>query len=777
MGSQEKTFHRKAEKDLSATDLFSEIPSEARRQGRRLTLKFMSLDVPELDRIEFQANRDSKVIARQRGDLDDSTRSFKSSPASQALAIFFLDHLCARLKDPPKKFILEGGDGSQASSLGYALENCNGKWGSLFWEVSPKTKANRIPKVFDGRNLGGKPSKQRIIQIRPDYLPADCIEIFWNDQPLKGLAAIQRLTDLFRRTWKLPPPKELDLPEEKEPEQPNGQKKAAAEKPPTPDSPPQQQTPKSEPPPAAGKTAEPSKPETPKQEQAKPESAPPPKPPPPKIDPRLFEIQNPLGLEWHDSDPLINFGNDDSDADVWRIRDASEGLLIFGAIGSGKTSGSGYAVAQAFLQAGYGGLILTVKPDEAARWIRLCQQNGRAADCIHITPASGHRLNLLDYETQRPGERLSIADDLIELFRSVLAVSSGSKRSEKRDSFWTTAPNRLMGRLFDTFLLAQEPFTLDALIRFVECAPTSLVKPWQEIPYFAEVVTRAQENAAKGSEQDREDFQKAFHYWTQAFPAITDITRSGIITGFTAMADTLNGRGIKEIIGAETNITPEQILSGKIVILDFPVKEGARGGLMVQAAWRLLFQQAVERRADKGKLTARPVFLWEDEGHEFYSQNDVRFQPTARDVRAAHVILSQNIENFLSLGHNEHAVYAVFAAMNSCILHTNGDHRTNKWASERIGNVREKRMRTDGLFRGITAEDLSIWPRRPEDNKSIGHISFEKSDEPAVRPEDFSKLKRGGNGTCEALIVWLSHQFACNRGRNYCVRTFSQEPR
>jgi len=53
-----------------------------------------------------------------------------------------------------------------------------------------------------------------------------------------------------------------------------------------------------------------------------------------------------------------------SGADAWTIRDACEGCQIFGVTGSGKTSGSGAALARAFLRAGFGGLALTAKPDE-----------------------------------------------------------------------------------------------------------------------------------------------------------------------------------------------------------------------------------------------------------------------------------------------------------------------------------------------------------------------------------------------------------------------------
>jgi len=500
--------------------------------------------------------------------------------------------------------------------------------------------------------------------------------------------------------------------------------------------------------------------------------------PPARIDPRLFEIQHPKGWSWDDQDGLLNFGDDNNEADVWRIRDASEGVLIFGGVGSGKTSGSGYTFATAFLNSGYGGLVMTAKPDEASRWLRLCEENGRKADCIHITPGSGHKLNLLQYESQRPGDRLTVTDDLIALLRCLIAAMSRSKREGIGNDFWTNATNQLMRMTFEVFLLSQEALTIDSLVRFINLAPLDVRKPWQDIPYFADLLARAEANSRNGSLTDQRIYAKVHEYWTTAFPKITDATRSGIVTGFTAMAEVLGGRGIHELISTDTNLTPEMILSGKIVILDFPLKESVQGGLMVQAAWKLLFQQAIERRTDKGQPEARPCFLWEDEGHLFFSQQDVDFQPTARDCRAAHVILSQNIHNFLHQGHDAHAVYAVFSAMNTNIFHTNGDLETNRWASERIGRIRTQKLTTSGnMVKPVQAQDYTIWQRRPEDNKTIGSFQWEKKEELALNPEDFSKLKRGGDGTCEGVILWLSHQFAINQQRNFCVKIFTQEPK
>lgn len=499
--------------------------------------------------------------------------------------------------------------------------------------------------------------------------------------------------------------------------------------------------------------------------------------PPAKIDPLLLQIQNPYELEWSDSDALIDVGSQDGDADVWKIRDACEGLLIFGAVGSGKTSGSGSAFARVYLQSGFGGLVLTAKSDEAKRWLRMCEETGRANDYVHVTPQSGHMLNFLQYEIQRPGVRIGIADDLIVIFRRIIDVARYTQGNTRGDEFWTNTTNQLMRKIIELFLLAGEPLTLNRMMSFMTSAPQSEKTDWRNLKGFCSILSQAKENATKGTDTDRRIYRDCFKYWTVEYPKVPDITRGGFITGFSAMADTLSGRGIYEMICTGTNLTPEMILSGKIVILDIPLKGNIQGGLMVQAIWKLLFQQAVERRADKGLPTARPAFLWEDEGHEFFSEHDVRFQPTARDIRAPHVIISQNLHNFLHLGHNKDAVMAVFAAMNTYIFHTNGDLDTNKWASERIGRIKKLKLTTDGLLKPLKSADISWFEREPDEVKNVGKITLKEETKSALEPEDFMRLKRGGDGTCEAVILWLSHQFAGNHNRNFCVLTFEQEQR
>ena len=100
------------------------------------------------------------------------------------------------------------------------------------------------------------------------------------------------------------------------------------------------------------------------------------------------------------SSPLVRL----TPTDTLTLRDAFEGIHIFGGLGSGKTSGSGRTFARAFLKAGFGGLVLTAKPDEPDAWEQYCKETGRGDSFIRFGP--GHdewRFNFVDYEMRRTG--------------------------------------------------------------------------------------------------------------------------------------------------------------------------------------------------------------------------------------------------------------------------------------------------------------------------------------------------------------------------------------
>src|ERR1700742_4484242 len=111
--------------------------------------------------------------------------------------------------------------------------------------------------------------------------------------------------------------------------------------------------------------------------------------------------------------PILTF-----DKAHWTIRNAVEGVQIFGGIGSGKTSGSGRMLALKYLAAGFGGLVLTAKPDEKELWEDYCQKTGRTNDLLIVEPGRNNTFNFLDYES-KSGE----TENIVQVLKTVIHAS------------------------------------------------------------------------------------------------------------------------------------------------------------------------------------------------------------------------------------------------------------------------------------------------------------------------------------------------------------------
>jgi hypothetical protein len=103
--------------------------------------------------------------------------------------------------------------------------------------------------------------------------------------------------------------------------------------------------------------------------------------------------------QWSLDTPLVNW----SRRDAWTIGHAVQNTLCMGQTGSGKSSGSGRQIAAAFLKAGFGGLVLCAKPDEAQVWKAYCRDAGREQDLLVVGPGSRWRFNPFVFESVRRG--------------------------------------------------------------------------------------------------------------------------------------------------------------------------------------------------------------------------------------------------------------------------------------------------------------------------------------------------------------------------------------
>jgi hypothetical protein len=121
--------------------------------------------------------------------------------------------------------------------------------------------------------------------------------------------------------------------------------------------------------------------------------------------------------------PLLHLS--DKPEDGWDLRSAFEHTLITGGTGSAKTSSSGAAIANAFLRAGFGALVLCVKTDEPDRWEAYAHACGRTPSVIRFEAGGHYRFNFIDYLMSLPPESGGgLADNVVDAL--MVAIEEGN---------------------------------------------------------------------------------------------------------------------------------------------------------------------------------------------------------------------------------------------------------------------------------------------------------------------------------------------------------------
>ena len=81
----------------------------------------------------------------------------------------------------------------------------------------------------------------------------------------------------------------------------------------------------------------------------------------------------------------------------------------------------------------------------------------------------------------------------------------------------------------------------------------------------------------------KRDFELVADYFLCELPALSDKTRSVILSTFTSMADILNRGILRDLFTQGSNIDPTAIEQGKIVVVAMPLKEFGQIGLYAAA--------------------------------------------------------------------------------------------------------------------------------------------------------------------------------------------------
>ncbi|MBX6312463.1 MAG: TraM recognition domain-containing protein [Isosphaeraceae bacterium] len=468
-----------------------------------------------------------------------------------------------------------------------------------------------------------------------------------------------------------------------------------------------------------------------------------------------------------------------SGVDPWTIADACEGTLVAGATGSGKTTGSGRVTAKAFLDAGFGGMALTAKRDELSLWEAYCREAGRSGDLLVFGPGRPLRYNFLDHELNRKGEGAGLTENLVNLFSTVLEVAErqGGHGGREDEGYWRRANRQLARNAIDLTTLSGERLSIPNLYRLIVSAPTSTAEArsdeWKAQSFCYRCLELADDRPK--SPRERADYEIVADYFLLEYPALSEKTRSVIVSTFTSMIDVLNRGVLRELFCTDTNVTPEAIEQGKILVIDLPVKEFAEVGIFSQVLWKYAFQRSIERR--DVRRNPRPVFFWADEAQYFLTSYDMQFQTTARSSRVATVLLTQNLPNFYAaLGGGEKGkaeADSLIGNLNTKIFHANGDPVTNEWAATLIGRTRQYFINAGNSYEPDDGSARWMGLRKaPSTNAGVTEAyEFE------VQPGAFTSLRKGGaanRGLVDAILFQGGRRFE-STGRTWMPVTFQQK--
>ena len=478
--------------------------------------------------------------------------------------------------------------------------------------------------------------------------------------------------------------------------------------------------------------------------------------------------------------------------------DSLEGTLVTGSTGSGKSSGAGRHIGHAMLKSGYGMCILCVKKDEKKRWLSYIEEAAphRKEDVVIFNKSSGLKFNMLEYEMKRQGEG---AGDILNAVESLMALNEQNRvylsggGGGKDERFWDMSLRRFCSKGINTLLYAGEEVSISNLRRLASnclkgdepeqyrrleaMASDEGIDPvkreqardeleeWIETSYFLQVLLNISNKSF--TKNDEEDVDMIMKYWLREFPKIGEKTSSIILESFMGIVEPFLNKGILRdqfTNGISDELLPETIYKkGKIVIIDFALKEFGIAGIYAATIYKTTFQAAMERRDVEEETNPRPVGLWIDEYQQLCThKTDAQFQATARSSMVATVYITQNINNIQFVMGNDQPdakTKSLLGNLNLKFFASNDNHDTNIWASNMIG----KHM--------IDMENLSI-SHKNEVSKTKNQQMYYR-----VTPEQFTVLKTGrkSNNYIVETIVFKAGKVWGHDKRNFALVQFNQK--
>lgn len=363
--------------------------------------------------------------------------------------------------------------------------------------------------------------------------------------------------------------------------------------------------------------------------------------------------RHPIPYKFELDTQLLKF----SGGDAFTIRDAVTGVQILGGTGSGKTSGSGRALAHAYLKAGFGGIVLCAKPSEADTWRKLAKECGRSGDLVFFDESGGLRFNFLDYaqHTVAAGGRDMNLVQLLATITEATNAQSGGGSSGNEEAFFRNAANQMVANSIPFLRTVNGSIRLNDLYRFINSTPSTRQEArdpaWRDGSYCGQTIVNAYRMGKAGNLEARRAFEQHRTYFNDEIAKLGDRTRGNIVTTLTSSIYPFLSGKLNELFCTETNIVPEYARQGLIIVLDMPARSHSTAGVVAQQIFKLLFQFSME--SENVTERTRPVMIWADECQFFMNSHDTDHLSVCRQQRVANVFITQDMPTYYARMHDQ----------------------------------------------------------------------------------------------------------------------------
>jgi hypothetical protein len=390
--------------------------------------------------------------------------------------------------------------------------------------------------------------------------------------------------------------------------------------------------------------------------------------------------------------PLLDFGGE-----RWTIRDACEATCIVGAPGSGKSSASAKYLRRACLTAGMGALFGCAKVEEFEKeLLPIIREAGREDDLVVMDDSGTVRFNILDYAARHlsgPGFEQNLVVLMERMSEAVRVASAKGKVDSGEGKFFTEGASKWLSHAFPLLLAAEGTIRLKDVYEFITTAPKSaedVKTPEWRASYCSQVHLKAHAKRKQGDAYASKVMDEHGRFFLQGeFITLDNRPRSSIEATLTNLIYPFLTGKLAELFCTDTNVTPDAVREGAIIVLDLPPLKFGPMGAVAQTMFKYVFGMAMQK--ERVTEQTRPVLCYFDECQHFLNSSDADLLATARSAKVCPVFITQDYPTFFAkIGEDD--AKSLLGKFGTRVFHSNASYETNLAAAELIGKVEKFHM-------------------------------------------------------------------------------------